>query len=125
LLFKLLEELRRQRKVPQAVLEATMKKSWLTWLGLGAACAVCCAPLIAPLLAGAAGIGVTLSGVGLVEALCVAAIVAALAALGVLVLVRYRAARKPAACACALPGDAVQCEVDGVCAPGERGGSPP
>jgi len=107
-----------------------MKKSWITWLGLGAACAVCCAPLIAPLLAGAAGIGaagigVTFFRVGLVEALCVAAIVAALVALGVLVLVRYRAARKAVeACACALPGDAVQCEVDGVCAPGERG-SPP
>lgn len=108
-----------------------MKKSWLTWLGLGAACVVCCAPLIAPLLAGAAGIGaagvgVSLFGLGLAETLCVAAITVALAALGAFVLVRRRAARKAAeACACAPPGDAAQCEIGSACAPSERGAAAP
>lgn len=107
-----------------------MKKSWLTWLGLGAACAVCCAPLIAPLLmgamgAGAAGVGFSLFGLGLAETLCVAVIVAALAALGAFVLVRHRAAKKAAACACAPPGESAQCEVGGACAPSERGAAAP
>jgi len=108
-----------------------MKKSWLTWLGLGAACAVCCAPLIAPLVAGAmgagaVGVGSSFFGLGLAETLCVTAIVGALAALGVLVLVRRRAATKAAeACACAPSGDSGHCEVGGVCAPGERGATAP
>lgn len=100
-----------------------MKKSWLTWLGLGAACAVCCAPLIAPLLAGmagagAAGVGFSLFGLGWTETLCMAALAAALAAVSAFVLVRRRAARKAAkACACAPSADAAQCEVGGACKP--------
>ena len=109
-----------------------MKKSWLTWLGLGAACAVCCAPLIAPLLAGAgiagfgaADVGFSLFGLSWTETACVAAIAAALAALGVFVLVRRRVAGKAVeACACARAGDAAQCEVGGACAPSERGTAP-
>ena len=105
-----------------------MKKSWLTWLGLGAACAVCCAPLIAPLLvgamgAGAASVGFSLFGLGLTETLCLAAIVAATVFVGAVVLVRHRAAKRATACACA--PEAAQCEVGGACAPSERGCAAP
>lgn len=108
-----------------------MKKSWFTWLGLGAACAVCCAPLIAPLLAGmagagAAGVGFSLFGLSWAEALCLSALAAALAAFSVFVLVRRRAARKTAdACACAPSGDGAQCDAGGACSPAERGASAP
>ena len=105
-----------------------MKKSWLTWLGLGAACAVCCAPLIAPLLAsagvagfGAAGTGFSLFGLSPSETFCVAVIAGGVAALGAFLLVRLRAAKKAAeACACATPSDAPHCVVGGACTPGER-----
>lgn len=103
-----------------------MKKSWLTWLGLGAACAVCCAPLIAPFLAGAAGaagVGFSLFGLGLSEILCLAAVVAATVFVGAFVLVRHRAAKQATACACA--PEAAQCEIGGACAPSERGGAAP
>ena len=105
-----------------------MKKSWLTWLGLGAACVVCCAPLIAPLLAGvmgasAAGAGFSLFGLGLTETLCLAAVVAATVFVGAFVLVRHRAAKQATACACA--PEAAQCEIGGACAPSERGGAAP
>lgn len=104
-----------------------MKKPWLTWLGLGAACAVCCAPLIAPLLASAglagfsaADVGLSLFGLSPSETLCVAVIVGGVAALAAFRLVRHRAAKKAAACACATPADAPHCGVSGACAPGER-----
>lgn len=108
-----------------------MKTSSLTWLGLGAACAVCCAPLIAPLLAGvmgagAAGVGFSLFGRSWAETLCLAALAAAVAAFSVFALFRRRAARKASdACACAPSGDGAQCDVGGACSPGERGASAP
>jgi len=104
-----------------------MKKSWLTWLGLGAACAVCCAPLVAGAMgAGAAGVGFSLFGLGLADTLCVTAIVGALAALGVFLLARRRVSRKAAEeCECAPSSDSAQCEVGGACAPVERGATAP
>ena len=107
-----------------------MKKSWLTWLGLGAACAACCAPLIAPLLAGAGvasmgavGAGFSLFGLSPSETLCVAAIAAGVGALSVFLLRRYRAARRATAAGSYAPSsDGAFCDVDGACAPsGSRG----
>jgi hypothetical protein len=105
-----------------------MRKSWLTWFGLGAACAVCCAPLLAPILAGAgvAGIGAagasfSLFGLGLEETICVAVIAAAITSIGAFLLLRHNAPRRAAeTCGCAVPGDGAQCDIHGACAPSPR-----
>lgn len=92
-----------------------MKLRW-TFLGLGAACAACCAPLILPLLGGAGLLGV--GGAWLAWApkltidqlLCVGLPLLALAvAAGV--GIRQLARRRKAACGCA-----TQCDVE-ACAP--------
>lgn len=80
------------------------KPSLWTWLGLGVACAVCCAPLLAPwLAAGAAGIGALAGGrvFGLPTALviCGATLVALAAGIGLWILQRRRKA-KVEDCAC-------------------------
>ena len=105
-----------------------MNKFWLTWLGLGTACAVCCAPLLAPILAGAglagigaAGAGFSFLGFSPSEVICSAIIVSAIALFGGFVLVRRRAGRRVAeACACKTAGRGRHCDTGGGCAPGPR-----
>jgi hypothetical protein len=106
-----------------------MKKFWLTWIGLGTACAVCCAPLLAPILAGAglAGIGAAGAGFSFLklspsEVICIAAIVSVItAAIGAFALVRQRAGRRAAeACACEATDRGGHCDTGGGCAPSPR-----
>ena len=99
-----------------------MKRSWLTWLGLGAACAVCCAPLLAPFFvgAGAAGLGAaggSWFGLGASEVICLGVIAAIVVGGAAFVFLRARAARRAAECACASATEGAQCDVTGACAP--------
>jgi len=77
----------------------------LTWLGLGAACAACCAPLLLPLFAGAGAAGARLFaggrllGLPLDVLVCGAILVAIAVGIGLWWMQRRRAA-KAAACAC-------------------------
>jgi|GEM_PF-2880018 len=63
-------------------------------VALGIACLVCCAPLLIPLLgmAGLAGVGGRLAGLGWPEVVCLAILAAALAG-AVIFLVRRRRAK--------------------------------
>jgi hypothetical protein len=105
-----------------------MKKFWLTWIGLGAACAVCCAPLLAPILAsaGLAGIGAAGAGFSFLElspseVICAAGIVSVIAGIGAFALFRQRAGRRAAeACACGATGRDGHCGTGGGCAPSPR-----
>lgn len=105
-----------------------MKKFWLTWIGLGAACAVCCAPLLAPILAnaGMAGIGAAWAGFSFLEfspfeIICAAVIVSVIAAVCAFALFRQRAGRRPAeACGCGATGRDGHCDTGGRCAPSPR-----
>lgn len=81
-----------------------MKLRW-GFLGLGAACAACCAPLLLPLLAGAGVVsagalsGAVLFDLTLDQILCYGLPLAGLLAL-VIVWARHRARARPASCAC-------------------------
>jgi hypothetical protein len=100
-----------------------MKKSWLTGIGLGAACAVCCAPLLTPILAGAglagigaAGAGFSLFKLGLSDVGCVFLMVSGIAAFCVLVVAHRRAKRRTvAACACEATRWGSHCDTGGGC----------
>lgn len=88
-----------------------MKRTWLLWLGLGAACVACCAPLIAPLLAVGgmfglgAGAGFSLFGLSVAEALCAALIVTAAVGVAIVFIARNRTKRGDA--------DGAHCQIDG------------
>jgi hypothetical protein len=104
-----------------------MKKFWLTWIGLGTACAVCCAPLLAPILAsaGLAGIGAAGAGFSFLdspsEVICAAVIVSVIAGVGAFALFRQRAGRRAAeACACEATRRDEHCDTYGGCAPSPR-----
>lgn len=90
-----------------------MKRTWLPWLGLGAACVACCAPLIVPLLAAgglfglSAGAGFSLFGLDAAEAVCAALLFTTAAAVAVLFIVRARAKHADIG---------AHCKLDGVCA---------
>lgn len=95
-----------------------MKKRSSVFL-IGAACAVCCASLLAPLLGtagiagfGAAGVGL-LAGVGVEEIVCIA-IIAALAVFAGLWALQARAASKKRLM------EGAACAVGGVCDPHAR-----
>ena len=89
----------------------------LTLLGLGAACAVCCAPLVLPLFAGAGLLGVGASAGGFAfgltadQAICGGVAVAALAGL-VFYVMRERRKMKAASCGCETTCDPVACNPD-------------
>jgi hypothetical protein len=97
-----------------------MKLRW-GFLGLGAACAACCAPLVLPLLAGAGLVsagalsGAVLLGLTLDQILCYGLPLAGLLVL-IIVWARRRARARPASCACG-----TVCTID-TCAPGEKAG---
>lgn len=81
-----------------------MKKRWAA-LGLVGACAVCCAPLILPLLAGAGLVGASAVGGGLLAGMPLEAILCAalpLMAVGGLAVWAYRR-RQAARAACDCP----------------------
>lgn len=89
-----------------------MKKAVLTILGLGAACSVCCLPLLAPLLA-ATGLSTMLTlavgGASLNYLLCVLGpgiVIAGLLLAAALLLARRRAS---AVCDCAATCGSDQC----------------
>ncbi|MEQ1617237.1 MAG: hypothetical protein ABL883_02700 [Terricaulis sp.] len=86
----------------------------LVWLGLGVACATCCAPLLLPLLvgAGAAGAGVFAGGrlLGLpIDAVACGAIFVAIAAGIGLWWARRRRVVSAKTCGCATACDAEKC----------------
>jgi len=94
-----------------------MKLRW-TFLGLGAACAACCAPLILPLLGGIGVLGVTgamaawASKVTLDQVLCLGAPLAAFAVAGGWMIIKSR--RKNAqTCDCPQACDAQTCSPAG------------
>ncbi|KAF0180776.1 MAG: hypothetical protein FD124_3618 [Alphaproteobacteria bacterium] len=93
-----------------------MKRTWLPWLGLGAACVACCAPLIVPLLAAGgmfglgAGAGFSVYGLSVAEAICAALIVTAVVGVAIVFIARNRAKRRDA-------DDGAHCQIDGACAP--------
>lgn len=100
---------------------------WKIALGLGAACAACCAPLLLPLIAGAGGAGLAgatasgFLGASWGEIVCIA-ILAALAVGTVVLALRAGARRKRAAeCTCgSASADGASCSVGGECDPAVR-----
>ena len=101
-----------------------MKARWKI-VGLGAACAACCAPLFLPLFAsfgvvgvGAAGVGTSVLGVRWDEALCLALIAAAIVA-GVYWAVRHRRRQRSTTASACCEGDSGEsgkvCQVEGAC----------
>lgn len=89
------------------------RRSLLVWLGVGIACAVCCAPLLLPLfVAGAAGVstfaGGRLLGLPLDVVVCGSIILAIAAAIG-LWLARSRRAAAANACDCTSACDVEAC----------------
>lgn len=90
------------------------RNTLLTWLGLGAACAACCAPLLLPLFAGAgaAGAGVfagsRLFGLSIDAIVCGAILVALVVGIG-LWLIQRRRTTKAAVCACETACDVETC----------------
>jgi uncharacterized membrane protein YedE/YeeE len=93
-----------------------MKKRWAA-AGLVGACAVCCAPLIAPLLAGVGLGGLAATGAGLLAGLPVDAIVCGALPLmalgGYAVWSRRRRKAAQAACACENACSTTACGTDG------------
>jgi hypothetical protein len=90
-----------------------VKRNWLPWLGVGAACAACCAPLIAPMWAAgglfglSAGAGFSFFGLDAADAACAALLFTAVAVVALLFIARARAKRVAVG---------PHCQTDGACA---------
>lgn len=87
-----------------------LKNNVLTYLGVGAACVACCAPLIAPLLFGAGTIGVGTSvGLSLDQAICGGIAAAALGGFSYWLWRNQQKAKAARSCGCDTACDARTC----------------
>lgn len=98
------------------------KREWALIGGGVAACAACCAPLLAPLFIGAGGAGLAsataggLLGMSWSEIACIGIIVALVAGAAFLTRRSMLRPRKAAACACEVE-ECASCKVGGACDP--------